>query len=72
MLYSIYKELKESDNTISESSMLFLRLPKEVLRFNCLKQTSKDSIHQQLQQIHGFFCFNYLFLLIGFTRLIYE
>lgn len=69
MLYSIYKELKESENNnILEISMLFLRLPKEVLRYNCLKQTSKDSIHQQLQQIHSFFYFNYLFLLIGFTR----
>lgn len=69
MLYSIYKELKESENNnILENSMLFLRLVKEVLRYNCLKQTSKDSINQQLQQIHGFFYFNYLFLLIGFTR----
>lgn len=55
MLYSIYKELKESENNnILENSMLFLRLVKEVLRYNCLKQTSKDSINQQLQQIHGF------------------
>lgn len=49
MLYSIHKELKESENkNILEISMLFLRLPKEELRYNCLKQTSKDSIHQQL------------------------
>lgn len=71
MLYSICKELKESENN-NISEMFFLRLLKEVLRYNCLKQTSKDSIHQQLQQIHGYFYFNYLFLLIGFTRLIYE
>lgn len=38
MVHSIYKELKESENNdILESSMLFLRLPKEVLRYNCLK-----------------------------------
>lgn len=39
-----------------------------MLGYNCLKQTSKDSMHKKLQQTHGFFYFNYLFLLIGFTR----
>lgn len=70
---SIYTELKDSENSDTlESSMLFLRLPKEVLRYNCLKQTSKDLIHKQPQQIHGFLCFNYPFLLTGSTSLKHE
>lgn len=40
MLCPIYQEVKESENKnniILESSMSFLRLPKEVLRYNGLK-----------------------------------